>query len=134
MKGLLSRYLKTVLTHFHSSSTVCEMRLCFYYFFGPMNFVSSNLAFVWNNDFWIVGCCSSLLARHGGNAPGKFLCTSNFRSFVTCETLVWLRGFPKGCMGETINCKVLITSETSLKLLTDTDEIGAGQNMKESFT
>lgn len=47
MKGLLSRYLKSVLTHFHSSSNVCEMRLCFYYFFGPVNFISSNLAFVW---------------------------------------------------------------------------------------
>lgn len=40
MKGLLSRYLKTVLTHFHSSSNVCEMRLCSCYFFAPLNLIS----------------------------------------------------------------------------------------------
>ena len=58
MKGLLSRY-KKVLTHFDSSSSGLWNATTLLLFFRSTEFhFIKFLAFVWNNDFWIVSLSS----------------------------------------------------------------------------
>lgn len=91
MKGLLSRYLKTVLTHFHSSSNVCEMRLCFYYFFGPLSSFHEVFFFIWL--LYLENIIVVRLAKHENPRLELFLCCRHFLESCFClrhQCRIWL--------------------------------------------